>query len=78
MDRSRFVVRDLKEERSDGLSKSCEVVVGGLSVDWFEVVEGVGKIRQNLFGSHAALPKMARPSSRGSEGAGVERLGKHR
>ena len=43
VDRSRFVIRDLKEERSDGLSKSREVGVGRLSVDGIEVVDGVSK-----------------------------------
>ena len=60
--RSRFVVRDLEEERSDGLSKSCEVGVRRLSNDRLEVVEGVGEFRDNLLGRHGA-PKMARLSS---------------
>ena len=63
MDRSRFVVRDLKEERSDVISKSCEFGVGQLSIDRLEVVERVGKFRPNLLGIHAAPAKMARPSS---------------
>ena len=63
MDRSRFVVRDLEEEMSDGLSNSCEVGVGQLSVDRLEVVEGVSEFCHNLLGSHAAPTKMARPSS---------------
>ena len=63
MDCARFVVRDLKEERSDGLSKSCEIEVGRFSVDRLEFVEGVGEFRHNLFRSHAAPAKMARPSS---------------
>ena len=78
MDRSRFVVRDLKEERSDGLSKSREVGVGRLSVDRIEVVEGVGGFCHNILRSHAVTAKMVRPSSCGSEGSGVESLGKHK
>ena len=63
VDRSRFVIRDLKEERSDGLSKSREVGVVRLSIDGLKVVEGVGEFRHNLLRSHHALSKMARPSS---------------
>ena len=63
MDRSRFVIRDLKEERSDGLSKSREVGVGRLSVDGLEIIEGVGEFRHNLLGSHADPEKIAGPSS---------------
>ena len=63
VDRSRFVIRDLKEERSDGLSKSREVGVGRLSVDGLEVIEGVGEFRHNLLGSHADPEKIAGPSS---------------
>ena len=63
VDRSRFVVRDLIEERSEGLLKSCEVGVGWLSIDRLEVVGGVGKFRHNILGSHAAPEKMAQPSS---------------
>ena len=63
VDRSSCVIRDLKEERSDGLSKSREVGVGRLSVDWLEVVEGVGEFSQNLVGSHAAPAKIAVPLS---------------
>ena len=33
VDSTRFVIQDLKEDRSDGLSKSCEVGVGRLSVN---------------------------------------------
>ena len=62
VDHSRFVIRDLKEERSDGLSKSCEVRVGQLSDDRIEVVERVGEFRHNLLGRHVAQ-KMAQPSS---------------
>ena len=58
VDRSRFVVQDMEEVRSDILSKSCEVGVD----DWLGVVEGVGKFRHNFLGCHGAL-KMARPSS---------------
>ena len=43
VDRSHLVVRDLKKERRDGLSKSCEVGVGRLSVNQLEVVKGVGE-----------------------------------
>ena len=63
VDRSRFVIRYLKEERSDGLSKSREVGVGRLSVDGIKIVEGVGEFRHNLFGSHFAPAKMVGPSS---------------
>ena len=78
MDRSCFILRDLKEERSDGLSKSGEVGVGRFSVNWLEAVEGVGEFRHNLFGSHAAPAKMARLLSRGSKVDGAKSLGKHR
>ena len=44
VNRSCFVVQDLKEERSNSLTKSCEVGVGRLSDDLREVVEGVGRI----------------------------------
>ena len=63
MDRSPFVVQDLKEERSNGLSKSREVIFGRLSVDRIEVFEGVGEFRHNLLGSHSAPANMARPLS---------------
>ena len=63
MDRSRFVVRDLEEERSDGLSKSCEVGVRRLSEDRREVVEGVGEFCHNILRSHAAPVKMVQLSS---------------
>ena len=59
MTRSHFVVQDLEKERSDGLSKSCEIRVGRLSVDRLEVVKGVGEFRHDLLGSHAAVAKMA-------------------
>ena len=62
VNRSHFVVQDLEEERSNGISKSCEVGVGWLYEDRLEVFEVVGKFCRNLLGSHAA-PKMARPSS---------------
>ena len=62
VDRYRFVVQDLEEERSDGLLKSCEVGIGLLSNDWLEVVKGVGEFCHNLLGRHGA-PKIARPSS---------------
>ena len=62
VDRSCFVVRDLEEERSDGLSKSCEVGVGRLSGDQLEIVEGVGEFCHNPLRRHGAL-KMARPLS---------------
>ena len=55
---SRFVVRDLEEERSNGLLKSCEVGVRQLSNDRLEVVDGVGEFRHNLL-SHHSVPKMA-------------------
>ena len=42
VDRSCFIIQDLKEERNDGLSKSCEVGFGRFSVDGIEVFEGVG------------------------------------
>ena len=61
--RSRFVIQDLEEERSDGLSESWEVGVGRLSIDRIKVVEGVGEFRQNILGSHAAPAKMAQPLS---------------
>ena len=57
---ARFVLQDLEEERSDGLSKSCEVGVGQLSDDRLEVVEGVGKFRHGLLERRSA-PKMVRP-----------------
>ena len=63
VDRSRFVLEDLKEERSDVLSKSCEVIVRRVSADGLKVVEGEGKFRHNLLGSHAPPEKMAGPSS---------------
>ena len=63
VDRSRFVVRDLEEERSYGLSKSCEVGIGRLSVNRIKVFEGVGEFCHNLLRSHAAPAKMARPLS---------------
>ena len=59
VDRSRFVIQDLKEERSDVLSKSRVVGVRRLSVDGIEVVKGVGKFRHNLYRSNAAPAKMA-------------------
>ena len=62
VNRARFVVRDLEEERSYGLSKSCEVGVRCLSNDQIEVVEGVGEFCHDLLGRHSA-PKMARPLS---------------
>ena len=62
MNRARFVVRDLEEEMSDVLSKSCEVRVGQLSDDRLEFVEGVGEFCHDLLGRHSAL-KMARPLS---------------
>ena len=62
MDRDCFIIRDLEEEESDGLSKSCKVGVGRLSDNRLEVVEGVGKFCYDLFRRHSA-PKMARPSS---------------
>ena len=62
VDRYRFIVQDLEEERSDGLSKYCEVGVGRLSDDLPEVVKGVGEFCHNLLGRHGA-PKMARPLS---------------
>ena len=58
MNRSCFVVRDMKEERSDGLSKYCEVGVGRLSDDRLEVFEGVGEFRHDLLRRHSA-PKLA-------------------
>ena len=63
VDRTRFVIQDLKEEKSDGLSKSREVGVGRLSVDGLKVVKGVGEFCHNLFGGYAAPAKMAGPSS---------------
>ena len=77
VNRSCFIVQDLEEERSDGLSKSCEVGVGRLSDDWLEVVEGVGEFLYNLLGCHSA-PKMARPSSCGSDATIFSGLGKHK
>ena len=62
VDRSRFVIGDLKEETSNGLSKSREVGVGWLSIDGIEVVEGVGGFFHNLLGSHTVPAKMAGPS----------------
>ena len=62
VNRSRFVVRDLEEERSDGLSKSCQVGVGQLSDNRLEVVEGVGEFCHNLLWRHGA-PQMLQPSS---------------
>ena len=56
---ARFVVQDLDEERSNGLSKSCEVGVRRFSDDRLKVVKGVGESRHNLLGRHSA-PKMAR------------------
>ena len=50
-----FVIRDLKKERSDGLSDSCKVGVGRLSIDRLEVVKGMQEFCQNLFGSHSTL-----------------------
>ena len=38
MDGARFVIQDLKKERSDSLSKSREVGIGRLSVDGLEVI----------------------------------------
>ena len=60
VDSSRFFVRDLEKERSNGLSKSCEVGVGRLSDDRLEVVEGWDEFCHNLLGRHGA-PKIARP-----------------
>ena len=60
VNRARFVVRDLEEERSDDLSESCEVGFGQLYEDRIEVVKGVGEFRHNLLGRHGA-PKMVRP-----------------
>ena len=62
VNRSRLVVWDLEEERSDGLSKYCKLGVGWVSDDWLEVVEGVGEFRHNLLGRHG-VSKMARPLS---------------
>ena len=59
VNRSCFVVRDLEEERSDGLYKSCEVGFGRLSNDRLEVVEGVGEFSHDLLRRHGA-PKTAR------------------
>ena len=63
MDRYRFVIRDLKEERSDVLSNYCEIGVGRLSDDRLKVVGGVGKFCHNLLRSRAAPAKMVRPLS---------------
>ena len=60
MDRAHFDIRDMEEEGSDGLSKSCKVGVGRLSDDRLEVVEGVAEFRHDLFRRHS-VPKMARP-----------------
>ena len=60
MDRSSFVVQDLKEERSDVLSEYFEFGVGLFSVNQLQVVEGVGEFCHNLLRSHAAPAKMAR------------------
>ena len=43
VERSRFVLRDLKEERSNGLSKSRDDGVKRLSFNQLEVIEGVGE-----------------------------------
>ena len=43
MDRARFVIQDLEEKGSDGLSKFCKVGIGRLSDDQLEVVKGVEK-----------------------------------
>ena len=56
-----FVVRDLEEEGSDGLLKSCKVRVGQLFDNRLKVVKGVVEFRHDLLGCHSA-PNMARPS----------------
>ena len=77
MDRACFVIRDLEEEGSDGLLKSCKVGVGRLSDDRLEVVKGVGEFRHDLFGRHSTS-KMARPSSSGSDADIFEVIRKHK
>ena len=43
VDFSCFVIQDLKEERSDGLSKSREIGIRRLFVDGLKVVKEVGE-----------------------------------
>ena len=35
---ARFVIRDLQQERRNGLLKSCQVGIGRLSINWLEVI----------------------------------------
>ena len=58
VDCARFVIRDLKKEGSNGLSKSCKVGVGWLYGDQLKLIEGVGKLCHDIFGRHSVL-KMA-------------------
>ena len=49
---SRFVVRDLKEERRHDLPDSCEVGVGRLSVNRLELIELIGEFCHDFLGHH--------------------------
>ena len=49
---SRFVVRDLKEERCHNLLDSCEVGVRWLPVDRLELLKRIGEFRNNLLRRH--------------------------
>ena len=59
---SRFVVRDLQEERCDGLPKSGEGGVQRLLCDRLKVIDRCREFRDGLFWSHPAPENMAGPS----------------
>ena len=59
---ARLVIRDLQQERRNGLPKSCQVGIGRLSGDGIEVIESVREFCHDLFWSHPAPVKMAGPS----------------
>ena len=68
---SRFVVRDLQEERCDGILKYGEVGVRSFLRDQLKVIDCCREFRDDLIRSHPAPAKMAGPSSQGCVGAGV-------
>ena len=63
MDCTRFVIRDMQQERHAGLPKSCQVGIGRYSGDQIEVIERVRKFRHDLFWSHPDPAKMVGPPS---------------
>ena len=52
MHRTRFVVRDLKEERRDDLPDYCEVSVGRFPGDRLELLERISEFFCDIFGRH--------------------------